>query len=114
MTRADNNRENEAAFLEKLSEGTGKGTSWERISALIELENSRTFFDFISRSVGTGWRWRQAGLGKRSNVARGDAGGDQDPCSTWREAVVHKDYGLVWGSSTPYKRAPLLPLAPCR
>lgn len=36
------NKENEASFLEKLSEGTAKGTSWERVTALIELENSQS------------------------------------------------------------------------
>lgn len=34
-------RENEAAFLEKLGEGIAKGTAWERITDLIALENSR-------------------------------------------------------------------------
>lgn len=33
--------ENEAAFLEKLNEGIAKGTAWERITELINLENSR-------------------------------------------------------------------------
>jgi hypothetical protein len=37
------NRESEAAFLEKLNEGIAKGTSWERVTDLIQLENSREF-----------------------------------------------------------------------
>ncbi|WVR06747.1 hypothetical protein IAU60_003782 [Kwoniella sp. DSM 27419] len=36
------NKENEAAFLEKLNEGIAKGTAWERISELISLENSQS------------------------------------------------------------------------
>jgi hypothetical protein len=41
------NRESEAAFLEKLNEGIAKGTSWERVTDLIQLENSREFHTFI-------------------------------------------------------------------
>ncbi|ORY26350.1 clathrin light chain [Naematelia encephala] len=36
------NKEHEAAFLEKLSEGIAKGTAWERITELISLENSQS------------------------------------------------------------------------
>ncbi|EIW70333.1 clathrin light chain [Tremella mesenterica] len=36
------NKENEAAFLEKLNEGIAKGTAWERITDLIGLENSQS------------------------------------------------------------------------
>ncbi|WWC69865.1 uncharacterized protein I206_103808 [Kwoniella pini CBS 10737] len=36
------NKENEAAFLEKLNEGIAKGTAWERITDLIQLENSQS------------------------------------------------------------------------
>ncbi|WVO15243.1 hypothetical protein L204_102895 [Cryptococcus depauperatus] len=36
------NKENEAAFLEKLQESIAKGTSWERIADLIHLENSQS------------------------------------------------------------------------
>jgi len=36
------NKENEAAFLEKLGEGIAKGTAWERITELIGLENSQS------------------------------------------------------------------------
>ena len=36
------NKENEAKFLEKISEGIAKGTSWERIADLLALENSRS------------------------------------------------------------------------
>jgi hypothetical protein len=34
-------RESEAAYLEKLNEGIAKGTSWERVTDMIQLENSR-------------------------------------------------------------------------
>jgi hypothetical protein len=34
-------RESEAAYLEKLNEGIAKGTSWERVTEMIQLENSR-------------------------------------------------------------------------
>lgn len=34
-------REKEATYLEKMNEGIAKGTSWERITELIGLENSR-------------------------------------------------------------------------
>jgi len=34
-------RENEASYLEKINESIAKGTSWERITELIQLENSR-------------------------------------------------------------------------
>jgi hypothetical protein len=34
-------RESEASYLEKLNEGIAKGTSWERVTDLIQLENSR-------------------------------------------------------------------------
>ena len=34
-------REDEAAFLQELQEGISKGTSWERITDIIELANSR-------------------------------------------------------------------------
>ncbi|KAK1923949.1 clathrin light chain [Papiliotrema laurentii] len=36
------NKENEAAFLEKLGEGIAKGTAWERITDLLALENSQS------------------------------------------------------------------------
>ncbi|WWD16974.1 hypothetical protein CI109_101408 [Kwoniella shandongensis] len=36
------NKENEAAYLEKLGEGIAKGTAWERITELISLENSQS------------------------------------------------------------------------
>ncbi|KAL7422058.1 Clathrin light chain [Cryptotrichosporon argae] len=36
------NKENEAAFLEKLGEGIAKGTAWERITELLGLENSQS------------------------------------------------------------------------
>jgi len=36
-------RESEAAYLEKLNEGIAKGTSWERVTEMIQLENSREF-----------------------------------------------------------------------
>ncbi|WRT66701.1 uncharacterized protein IL334_003662 [Kwoniella shivajii] len=36
------NKESEAAFLEKLNEGIAKGTAWERITDLIQLENSQS------------------------------------------------------------------------
>ncbi|KAK4688201.1 hypothetical protein P7C73_g1900, partial [Tremellales sp. Uapishka_1] len=36
------NKESEAAFLEKLNEGIAKGTAWERITDLIGLENSQS------------------------------------------------------------------------
>lgn len=36
------NKEKEAAYLEKLSEGIAKGTAWERITDLIQLENSQS------------------------------------------------------------------------
>jgi hypothetical protein len=36
-------RESEAAYLEKLNEGIAKGTSWERVTEMIQLENSRKF-----------------------------------------------------------------------
>ncbi|WVF71106.1 hypothetical protein IAT40_005903 [Kwoniella sp. CBS 6097] len=36
------NKESEAAFLERLNEGIAKGTAWERISELISLENSQS------------------------------------------------------------------------
>ncbi|ODO08341.1 clathrin light chain [Cryptococcus wingfieldii CBS 7118] len=36
------NKEQEAAFLEKLQESVAKGTSWERVSELICLENSQS------------------------------------------------------------------------
>ncbi|WVQ67437.1 uncharacterized protein L199_005635 [Kwoniella botswanensis] len=36
------NKETEAAFLEKLNEGIAKGTAWERITELIQLENSQS------------------------------------------------------------------------
>lgn len=42
VERADD-REQEAAFLEKLSESVAKGTSWERITDLLELQNSREY-----------------------------------------------------------------------
>ena len=36
------NKESEAAFVEKMQEGIAKGTSWERITELIGLENSQS------------------------------------------------------------------------
>lgn len=36
-----NNREDEAAFIQELQEGISKGTSWERVTDIIELVNSR-------------------------------------------------------------------------
>ncbi|KAK8864712.1 hypothetical protein IAR55_001966 [Kwoniella newhampshirensis] len=36
------NKENEAAYLEKLSEGIAKGTAWERVTEMISLENSQS------------------------------------------------------------------------
>ncbi|ORX35556.1 clathrin light chain [Kockovaella imperatae] len=36
------NKENEAAFLEKLRDGTAKGSAWERVTELISLENSQS------------------------------------------------------------------------
>jgi len=44
-------RENEAAFLEKLGEGTAKGTAWERITDLIALENSRALGLLLAPSL---------------------------------------------------------------
>lgn len=39
--KANMTRENEASYLEKINESIAKGTSWERITELIQLENSR-------------------------------------------------------------------------
>ena len=39
--RSLTSRESEAAYLEKLNEGIAKGTSWERVTEMIQLENSR-------------------------------------------------------------------------
>lgn len=36
------NKENEAAFVEKLQESIAKGSSWERVTELIQLENSQS------------------------------------------------------------------------
>lgn len=36
------NKENEKAFLDNLQEGISKGTSWERITELIDLQNSQS------------------------------------------------------------------------
>lgn len=36
------NKESEAAYLEKLNEGIAKGTSWERVTEMIQLENSQS------------------------------------------------------------------------
>lgn len=36
-------RENEAKFVEKIKEDLAKGTTWERITELIGLENSRAW-----------------------------------------------------------------------
>ena len=41
--RSLTSRESEAAYLEKLNEGIAKGTSWERVTEMIQLENSRKF-----------------------------------------------------------------------
>jgi hypothetical protein len=44
-------RESEASYLEKLNEGIAKGTSWERVTDLIQLENSRKPFSFQGFSL---------------------------------------------------------------
>lgn len=44
-------RENEAAFVEKLQESIAKGSSWERVTELIQLENSRESYATQSSPV---------------------------------------------------------------